>query len=161
MKWGERRDNTTRPGLIDPPRTLLQEPEEQIVSYSTKTVTLVDIDGGPVPMWEVDAPIVPPPDLDEESDPSEWPAWADNWYWTPTEDLEWPRIAREPAEDLLAPVLESEAAGLVEDVYVPSDEDWEAACEMFREPEPFTPSAADWEDYRRHFDQVEPRYGYE
>jgi hypothetical protein len=28
------------------------------------------------------------------------------------------------------------------------------------EPEPFTPSAEDWRDYHRHFDAVEPRYGY-
>jgi hypothetical protein len=45
-------------------------------------VTLVDVDGFAVPAGEKDISDVPPPD---ESDPADWPAWTDNWFWEPTE----------------------------------------------------------------------------
>jgi hypothetical protein len=45
------------------------------------TITLVAIDGGPVAIWERDNPVVPPFDPSEESDPSTWPEWTDNWHW--------------------------------------------------------------------------------
>src|SRR5579875_2605128 len=45
------------------------------------TISLVDLDGLAVPCYEVDAPIVPPPGDDDESDPSTWPAWTDDARW--------------------------------------------------------------------------------
>jgi hypothetical protein len=43
----------------------------------------------------------------------------------------------------------------------PSEADWRAACELFREPEPFTPSAADLAEMHAHRDAVECLFGYE
>jgi hypothetical protein len=46
----------------------------------------------------------------------------------------------------------------------PSPDDWQAACEALRRPEPFTPSAEDLAEMHAHFDTIdaaEALYGYE
>jgi hypothetical protein len=119
-----------------------------------KFITLVAPDGGPVPLWERDAPIVPAFDPDEESDPATWPAIYDNWRWEPTDD---------PAElDAVAWGLRADCCDVPEDddegrptaaeaVYEPSrrDLDWHAAqAEALDRRSNWLHQVAAWNDAR-------------
>lgn len=156
------------------------------MSILSERITLVDLDGGPVPIWEKDAPIVPAFDPDEESDPASWPAAYDNHFWEPGAEL-----GLDDEEDVFGPI------GPLPDLRDPHD--WPAEgpdgpdgdpaiafpgiaplaermalapiCGGSEDAEPFTPSEADWEDYRAWAAEIEaraslarmcdPLYGYE
>jgi hypothetical protein len=91
-------------------------------------ITLVDVDGFAVPSAERDIPHVEP----DPTDPADWPAWCDDWYWEPTD----------PAEA-------SAAAAALEDLPLP------ALCGG--SDEAFVPSEADWADYRAWCAEVDAR----
>jgi hypothetical protein len=105
-------------------------------------ITLVDLDGGPVPIWERDAPIGPPFDPDEESDPADWPAWCDNWLWEPTDDAgDGDRSI--PAGAVLVPpeLLDLAELGLA----------------PIAGGGPFEPTQSDWDDYAAWAREVDAR----
>lgn len=120
-------------------------------------VNLVGIDGCGVPDCERYTPTCPP----DPTDPADWPAWTDHWFWEPTEML----------EDLPMPGLEAEP-------YEPSAEDladyhrWSLELEARRlGMAAYEPTAEDWADYRQWAAELEARtaaarmadpiYGYE
>jgi hypothetical protein len=111
----------------------------QSIPSLTDGISLVDLDGGPVPIWAKDAPVVPPFDPDEESDPADWPSWTDNWRWVPTADDIDDADCSIPVDAILVPPELLELAAIAGGA-----------------PE-FVPSASDWADYHAWCDEVDRR----
>jgi hypothetical protein len=112
-------------------------------------VRCVNIDGSPVPEWERDIPFIEP----DPTDPLDWPGWTDNFFWEATDMSAFEAWFRaDDADEDARAQISGEApdgadivrrmieAGTLQPVSggAPDDD----------EPEPFIPSALDWDDYR-------------
>jgi hypothetical protein len=60
-----------------------------------------------------------------------------------------------------APALEDLPLAVSGGAPGPDEDEWRAACEMFRGPEPYTPTAEDLAEKHAHREATECRYGYE
>lgn len=76
-------------------------------------LTLVDLDGFAVPVAEKDIPHVEP----DPTDPADWPAWTDDWFWETTDPADL-AAADAALEDLELPPLSGGAPA-----YEPTAED--------------------------------------
>jgi hypothetical protein len=111
--------------------------------YTTfPAIVCVDVHGDRVPEHSRDVPEITP----DPTDPADWPAWVDNWFWGTTEGPDEPPDGPDgdawtafpgapPLAERLAPIVGG----------APGEE------------RPFEPSEGDWQDYRDWCEEVDRR----